>query len=221
MMLFWTYIWNIQWIWSLNTCIWCSLLSCECSPIYKKCWLYLCTTSLSCWEFWMLLKYELFLPLILFSSSNPWSHNKRTWASHSYSWSVWSDMCTTAHLGGCHFHHSPVSMKGKLLPFDSVKWKGEQYWKSIFLHNTHKIKRSANDRMSMMVCIQLSAGPSNVVIYLCSSVSAPWCNRNTRSSQSIGSMSQGGICVLVGNHYDTMVLYYIIHWIAKYKNVIH
>ncbi len=62
----------------------------------------------------------------------------------------------------------------------------------------------------MMVCIQLSAGPSNVVIYLCSSVSAPWCNRNTRSSQSIGSMSQGGICVLVGNHYDTMVLYYII-----------
>ncbi len=27
----------------------------------------------------------------------------------------------------------------------------------------------------------------------------------------IGSMSQGGICVLVGDHYDTMVLYYIIH----------
>ncbi len=27
----------------------------------------------------------------------------------------------------------------------------------------------------------------------------------------IGSMSQGGICVLVGHHYDTMVLYYIIH----------
>ncbi len=37
----------------------------------------------------------------------------------------------------------------------------------------------------------------------------------------IGSMSQWGIYVLVGNHYDTMVLYYIIHWIAKYKNVIH
>ncbi len=27
----------------------------------------------------------------------------------------------------------------------------------------------------------------------------------------IGSMSQGGICVLVGDHYNTMVLYYIIH----------
>ncbi len=27
----------------------------------------------------------------------------------------------------------------------------------------------------------------------------------------IGSMSQGGICVLVGHHYNTMVLYYIIH----------
>ncbi len=28
---------------------------------------------------------------------------------------------------------------------------------------------------------------------------------------AIGSMSEGGICVLEGNHYDTMVLYYIIH----------
>ncbi len=27
----------------------------------------------------------------------------------------------------------------------------------------------------------------------------------------IGSMSQGGICVLVGDHYNTMLMYYIIH----------
>ncbi len=35
--------------------------------------------------------------------------------------------------------------------------------------------------------------------------------RNTKSSCPIGYMSQEGIYVLVGDHFDTVVLYYIIH----------
>ncbi len=35
--LFWTYIWNIQWRWSLYVQILCGLLSCDINPIYNKC----------------------------------------------------------------------------------------------------------------------------------------------------------------------------------------
>ncbi len=58
--LFWTYIWNIQWRWSLYICVLCSLLSCDRSSMCKKCWLCLCTSLHLCWWLGMLLDYELF-----------------------------------------------------------------------------------------------------------------------------------------------------------------
>ncbi len=43
--LFWTYIWNIQWSWSLCVCILCGLLSCDSCGLCKKCWLCLQTLT--------------------------------------------------------------------------------------------------------------------------------------------------------------------------------
>ncbi len=40
--LFWNCIWNIQWRWSLYIHILCGLLSCDSSPICKKCWSCFC-----------------------------------------------------------------------------------------------------------------------------------------------------------------------------------
>ncbi len=51
--LFWICIWNIQWRWSLYipVCILCGLLSCDSSPICKKCWSCLCIPLHSWWQF--------------------------------------------------------------------------------------------------------------------------------------------------------------------------
>ncbi len=51
--LFWTYIWNIQWRWSLYVHILCGLLSSD--SMFNTCWSPLC----SCWWFRMPLGYEL------------------------------------------------------------------------------------------------------------------------------------------------------------------
>ncbi len=42
LVLFWTYIWNIQWRWCLHVSILCGLLLYDSSPICKKWWAYLC-----------------------------------------------------------------------------------------------------------------------------------------------------------------------------------
>ncbi len=46
-------IWNIQWRWSLYVRILCGLLSCDSSPICKKCWSCLCLPLHSWWRFGM------------------------------------------------------------------------------------------------------------------------------------------------------------------------
>ncbi len=47
----WTCIWNIQWRWSLYVRILCGLLSCDSSPICKKCWSFRCIPLHSWWRF--------------------------------------------------------------------------------------------------------------------------------------------------------------------------
>ncbi len=52
--LFWTCTWNIQWRWFLYLYILCGLLSCNSSPICKKCWSCLCIPLHTWWWFGML-----------------------------------------------------------------------------------------------------------------------------------------------------------------------
>ncbi len=63
-------IYEIQWRWSFYVNILCELSQCNSSPIYKKCWLCLCTPLHSCWRFRTPQEYGMFLLLMFYLIDN-------------------------------------------------------------------------------------------------------------------------------------------------------